>query len=348
MPEGLSLNTYQRESVNFTLDFLSKLQLKQLKLILQIDKSELQVWDRNVSDVIDLNAKYPLAIFPITCSRIVIRRHYFHDWNKTPTIYTEENIRLLPRKSIKKILSVEVRQLELSQQVNSFIADLDYTVDICSYNAKQIKESICSNPNRDPAEEAKLKRNPFERFSGPFKLDVFEFAFRLRLNGHDCFYHFTDRSNIASIVKNGGLYSWSALNQLQIDSKMGGDDFSHRLDVQKGLQDYVRLGITSDHPMMYRLEEMGYDLVILCVHPIVAMFEGTLFSNINATDRGCIVGGEIGNLCSLYKFAGIQPYVKKTDGLFKPKQGEVLIPHFLPIKYILNIYDILNNPKERM
>lgn len=129
---------------------------------------------------------------------------------------------------------------------------------------------------------------------------------------------------------------------------MGGDDFSHRLDMQKGLQDYVRLGIATDHPMMYRLEENGYDLVILCIHPIVAMFEDTLFSNINATDSDCIVGGELVNLCSLSKFAGMKSYVKKSDKFFKPKQGEVLIPHFLPIQFIMNIYDLMNNPQNHI
>ena len=78
------------------------------------------------------------------------------------------------------------------------------------------------------------------------------------------------------------------------------------------------------------------------------MFEDTLFSNINATDSDCIVGGELVNLCSLSKFAGMKSYVKKSDKFFKPKQGEVLIPHFLPIQFIMNIYDLMNNPQNHI
>ena len=345
LPKELQLARNDLEFISFTLDFLSSLQLKHLKNILTITQSDLESWESNVSKVISLNSQYPLAIFPASIGKIVPHRYSHHDWDKPPITYSEEDIKLLSKKAIGEILSFTIEQLELSQKLNSYFADLDYTIEICSLNAKQIKESIKSNPKKKSNEEAKLRLNPFERFSGPFKSDVFEFAFRLRMNGHYCFYHFTDRSNLASIVQNGGLYSWSALRELNISSKMGGDDFSHRLDMQKGLQDYVRLGIATDHPMMHRLEENGYDLVILCVHPIVAMFENTLFSNINATDSDCIVGGELANLWSLSKFAGMKSYVKKSDKFFKPKQGEVLIPNFLPIQFIMNIHDLMNNPK---
>lgn len=348
MPKELQLAQNDLKHISFTLDFLSSLQLKQIKHILTIKQSDLESWETNVSKVISLNSQYPLAIFPASFGQVVPHRYSHHDWGKPPITYSEEDIKLFSKKTINKILSFTIEQLELSQKLNSFFADLDYTIDVCSFNTKQIKEIVKSNPNKYLEEEAMLRLNPFERFSGSFKSDVYEFAFHLRINRHYCFYHFTDRNNLASIVKNGGLYSWSALRDLNISSKMGGDDFSHRLDMQKGLQDYVRLGIATDHPMMYRLEENGYDLVILCIHPIVAMFEDTLFSNINATDSDCIVGGELVNLGSLSKFAGMKSYVKKSDKFFKPKQGEVLIPHFLPIQFIMNIYDLMNNPQNHI
>lgn len=246
---------------------------------------------------------------------------------------------------IETILATEISKLSQSQQINSFLADLDYTIDICSLNASTI---IKSNENRKylSAKEAKkIRANPFERFSVSFKEDVYNFAFRLRMGGHYCFYHFTDRSNLKSVIDNGGLYSWKALDELGISSKTGGDSLSHQLDVRKGLQDYVRLGIASDHPMMYRLEQLGYDLVILYIHPIVAMFKDTLFSNINATDNDCLVGGELKNLTSLSRYAGSKNYVSRDDKCFKAKQGEVLIPHFIPLKFIINIYDLVSNPK---
>ena len=65
-------------------------------------------------------------------------------------------------------------------------------------------------------------------------------------------YHFTDRDNIESIIKNGGLFSWMDCERKGIKiAKPGGGSLSRQLDNGRNLGDYVRVSFTTQHPMMY-------------------------------------------------------------------------------------------------
>ena len=79
------------------------------------------------------------------------------------------------------------------------------------------------------------------------------------INNHiDRLYHFTDRSNLLSIIKNGGLYSWYSCDRHNIHiRKPGGDSSSRSLDSFKGYEDYVRLSFCHHHPMMYTAKKEG-------------------------------------------------------------------------------------------
>ncbi len=62
-------------------------------------------------------------------------------------------------------------------------------------------------------------------------------------------YHFTDRDNLESIIRNGGLYSWADCESKSIGiAKPGGSDVSRQLDMRDGLQNYVRVSFTERHP----------------------------------------------------------------------------------------------------
>ena len=64
-------------------------------------------------------------------------------------------------------------------------------------------------------------------------------------------WHFTDRSNLESIEKNG-LLSLFLLKEKNIDvSCYGADALSHSLDRRKGIDKYVHLSIIKSHPMQY-------------------------------------------------------------------------------------------------
>ena len=172
----------------------------------------------------------------------------------------------------------------------------------------------------------------------PKKQDWLKFKEYLQSRGVVYFYHFTDRSNIASIKTQGGLYSWKYCTEHSINiPKAGGDTLSRSLDARYNLGDYVRLSFCSDHPMAYRLQQNGYDLVLLRIKVDVAWFEGTLFSDMNATDSSHSHGATLVDLERVDISATQECYVSSTSSSFKKHQAEVLVKRFVPIEYIENI-----------
>lgn len=165
----------------------------------------------------------------------------------------------------------------------------------------------------------------------------------LKDNKIDFFYHFTDVSNLDSIMQNGGLYSWYSCEQKNIKiPHPGGSPESRILDSLYGLQDYVRLSFCDDHPMAYRHIQDGANLVLLKINPEVACLHDTLFSNINATANGHSIGGSMEDLKKIDFCAVKKHYVSRTDPDFSTHQAECMVKSFIPLKYILNI----NNPQK--
>ena len=152
------------------------------------------------------------------------------------------------------------------------------------------------------------------------------------------FYHFTDRRNLISIKKHGGLLSWGYCKQKNIIiPNPGGDDLSRQLDCRYNLQNYVRVSFCDDHPMAYRCHKNGADLILLKISVEVATFLDTIFCDMNATDSGHSKGSNYEDLLEIDIRATQRHYVSKDDDDFKPHQAEVMINTFIPACYILNI-----------
>ena len=99
-------------------------------------------------------------------------------------------------------------------------------------------------------------------------------------------YHFTDRDNLESIIKNGGLYSWMDCERKGIKIvKPGGGSLSRQLDSGRNLEDYVRVSFTTQHPMMFVAMKDGRisNPVVLEIDPEVILWKGTCYSDMNAT-----------------------------------------------------------------
>ncbi len=112
-------------------------------------------------------------------------------------------------------------------------------------------------------------------------------------------YHFTDMDNLASIIENGGLYSWADCDEKGIKiAKPGGSSQSRSLDSRDGLEHYVRLSFAEDHPMKYVAMNEGRisNPVVLEIDLETALWENSLFADRNATKTGATVGGSVDDL----------------------------------------------------
>jgi hypothetical protein len=174
-----------------------------------------------------------------------------------------------------------------------------------------------------------------------YKYNWQSFEVILKENKITTLYHFTDRANIASIKRNGGLYSWQYCerNNIQIPCT-GGDSLSRSLDSRYQLQDFVRVSFCRKHPMKFVAEDQGRinEAVILHINTEVCFFENSMFSDMNATRNGFQCGSEVIDLKRV-KF-----YIVKQENQFglsaaeKPYyQAEVLVKTWIPIKYMTNI-----------
>ncbi len=158
-------------------------------------------------------------------------------------------------------------------------------------------------------------------------------------------YHFTDKENLPSIKKHGGLYSWyRCLNNGIIIERPGGNELSRLLDSSKGLENYVRLSFNPYPPMLFAAVKSGRILnpVILRIDPSVVYWKSTIFSDQNAASNSARIGSQIVDFNrvnfdlakSSYDFS-IHSDVEK-----KFIQAEVLVKEFIPLEYITNFVNI--------
>lgn len=195
---------------------------------------------------------------------------------------------------------------------------------------------------RKEDEERKRKENEAEEKKKAelekYKPDKEAIINLLQNNGIYCFYHFTARDNLTLIRQHEGLYSWWSLKQKNIKVPfLGGEGFGQQLDVRHGLQDYVRLSFCNDHPMIFKHQQNGIDLVLLKIDIEVATWKNSLFSDINATDNNHHHGGSISDLRKVDFDAVKRNYVSRDDDDFKLHQAEVMVKTFIPAKYIINL-----------
>ena len=154
-------------------------------------------------------------------------------------------------------------------------------------------------------------------------------------------YHFTDRENLESIIKNGGLYSWADCEQKGISiSKPGGSMDSRDLDRRDNLQNFVRVSFVREHPMMYVAMNDGRisNPVVLEIDPEVIYWQDSLYADRNATKNGALVGSSIDDFSQLHfnSFKAKKHFDLDADEQ-KFYQAEVLVKNHIPLQFIKNI-----------
>lgn len=169
----------------------------------------------------------------------------------------------------------------------------------------------------------------------------------LQQNDINKLYHFTDSSNLFSIIKNGGLLSWWACENEDIHiNRPGGDDLSRSLDSHKHLEDYVRLSFCEKHPMMLTPENKKRipDPIIIEINTDVCDMDGTKFSDINATTSNPkpSIGEGLDGLKSVDLHVVKRNYHNLTEEERQKYQAEVLVKHKIPLDYFLNLEQLEN------
>ena len=154
-------------------------------------------------------------------------------------------------------------------------------------------------------------------------------------------YHFTDRENLESIIKNGGLYSWADCEQKGINiPKPGGSMSSRDLDKRDNLQNFVRVSFVKEHPMMYVAMNDGRisNPVVLEIDPEVIYWQDSLYADRNATKNGALVGSSIDDFSQLHfnSFKAKKHFDLDADEQ-KFYQAEVLVKNHIPLQFIKNI-----------
>jgi len=195
-------------------------------------------------------------------------------------------------------------------------------------------------------EEAQRKEiSRLESLSSTQKEDADDIEDFFKNNGVLYFYHITEASNIPLIKQRKGLYSWSYLESHGMKIPFpGGDTLSRGLDRDKGLEDYVKLSLCKSHPMAYRFHKHSNGqakLVLLKIKVDVALFESTLFSDINVANKNAKIGDNLHFIENGFDFNAI-----RLDWCYgdtsELSQAEVMVKTFIPVKYIVN----LDNPEE--
>ncbi|MCH5306980.1 MAG: DUF4433 domain-containing protein [Prevotella sp.] len=168
-------------------------------------------------------------------------------------------------------------------------------------------------------------------------------AFKTLLDKHGIkkLYHFTDRDNLESIIRHGGLYSWGDCEDKGIKiAKPGGGMLSRELDSRDRLQHYVRVSFTTQHPMMYVAMQDGRlsNPVILEIDPEVIYWQDTKFSDMNATRTGASKGSDLKHFEKIH-FSAVK--ARRQFDLSEEEQpyfqAEVLVKNFIPLERIMNI-----------
>lgn len=159
-----------------------------------------------------------------------------------------------------------------------------------------------------------------------------------------CFWHFTDKSNLDSIRRHGGLFSLRELENRGIVIPVpGGNEWSHDADKAKGLDTYVHLAFCNSHPMLYRAieDERITDPIWLRIDKSVIMGPKVQFTADVSNKSGVSVLDHDGakqniDFEVLYtRMDWKNPEIQKRRQT--AEKAEILVPNIVPLNNILNL-----------
>lgn len=210
-----------------------------------------------------------------------------------------------------------------------------------------IRDSIAADKNQGNllAELKQKERHEFiiKKEGNQYKSNWQLFLNVILDNGIEFLYHFTDISNISSIKKNNGLYSWAfCLRNNIIIPRPGGDELSRNLDKGKGTENYVRLSFCKDHPMKFIAKRDGRinETIELICKPELIYHIGTKFCNMNAAKNIAVISDDIEYFRSI-NFNVFKKNYQSLDCQEKSLfQSEILVFEHVPSNLIMNFSEL--------
>jgi len=160
----------------------------------------------------------------------------------------------------------------------------------------------------------------------------------LKRYGITSVWHFTDYSNLDSIEKYG-IASLKTIEKKKIVvSRFGADELSHTLDKRSGLDDYVHLAFTDDHPMYYVAKYRGsIERGIWLEIPVSEIFkDDVLFCDGVANGRNAHLydGHEIANNIDFETLLFGTDFESRKNA----RKAEILIPGKIKYKKIIGVH----------
>jgi len=162
----------------------------------------------------------------------------------------------------------------------------------------------------------------------------------------DGIWHFTDKSNLDSIQKHGGLFPLKVLNDKGIEIPVpGGNEWSQDADKHKGLDNYVHLCFVDNHPMLFLAvqEKRIQNPIWLKVDASVMLAPEVKFTSEVSNKSGVRLLNHSEAVSEIDFEILLPPFVEWRgkpdihDRRNAAEKSEILIPDIVPIDEILEV-----------
>jgi len=162
-------------------------------------------------------------------------------------------------------------------------------------------------------------------------------------NYNNCLYHFTDADNLESIGKHGILSTEQRENQGIKPCHRGGNKVSHDADKKKGIENFVCLSFTNEHPLAHVAETEGRitNPLNLKINPEILLANDVRFAdgvaNASATILTPFKEAISSNLIDtgvIYEFTDWRNS-EIRERLDKARKYEILVPSIVPVNMII-------------
>ena len=158
---------------------------------------------------------------------------------------------------------------------------------------------------------------------------------------NSCLYHLTDQANRSSIDKHGILSTTERDIQNIKPCYRGGNEDSHHADNIKGIESYVCLSFTDNHPLCYLAKSDGRlpNPVYLEICPEILLGDGVMFADgvANAKETELTPIKDAIHLIDIDVIYKWPPRCMRTgnERVQVAKKCEILIPKLVPIEMIM-------------